>query len=213
MTLASPQLFPALEGIGQRPALVWYGEDGRTELSGHVLANWVTKSANHLGEEVMAAPGDTIVLDLPPHWKRTVLALAAWSLGLDVVVRGADGIPEAPGILATDDPDTELAGSADELLVLEAAALSLRFPAALPPLARDWAQEVRGSGDQLTAELGPWSGPQPAQNAAAADRSLIDDDAVTSAATALGAWLVGGSVVGPSARIDAGTARAEGVSA
>ena len=40
-----------------RPAPPWYGDDGeRVELSGPVLAQWVTKTANLLVEELDAGP-------------------------------------------------------------------------------------------------------------------------------------------------------------
>ena len=79
-------LLAALEALGPTPALAWYGEASRIELSGHVLANWVIKAIGHLHDEVALEHGDTVVLDLAPHWKRLVLALATWSLGGEVVL-------------------------------------------------------------------------------------------------------------------------------
>lgn len=207
------RLLDALERIGPRGALVWYGDEGRTELSGHVLANWVIKAVNHLAEEVMVAAGEQMVLDLPPHWKRTVLALAGWSLGLEIAYRGGPGLADAPRVLATDDPTSALAEEADEVLALEPVSLSLRFPDSLPALVRDWAQEVRGSGDRLTTPVGPWSGPSPADVPTAPQRVLVDDDALASAPTALAHWLAGGTVLGPAVVIDDETARTEGVGA
>lgn len=221
MTPASPSpaalplsLLRALEAIGTRPALVWYGGDGRIELSGHVLANWVIKSANHLGDEIAPAEGDDLVLALPPHWKRLVLALTGWSLGLHVHVAGSpEDLPSAPTILATDSPESPLAADADEVLALAALSLSPRFPAALGPLVRDWVQEVRGSGDALGVDLGTWSGPAPLDEGVDAPVVLLDGDGADAkdAATALGAWLRGGRVIGPRAAVDADRARAEGV--
>jgi hypothetical protein len=78
-------LLEPLEALGPLPALAWHGEASRIELSGHVLANWVIKAIGHLHDEVALEQGDVVVLDLPPHWKRLVLALAVWSLGGEVV--------------------------------------------------------------------------------------------------------------------------------
>ncbi|GAB2547169.1 TIGR03089 family protein [Brachybacterium huguangmaarense] len=217
---AAARLLRALEERGPRPALVWYAEEGRTELSGHVLANWVIKSIGHLADDVGLVAGDDLVLDLPPHFKRLVLALAGWSLGLSV--RIVDDATDAAGLadggggtlaVATDRPDSAQAGAADEVLALEARALSLAFGGELPPLARDWAQEMRGSSDRLTARLGPWSGPDPV-DAPGSGAVLADSDgaAVTAdAASVLGALLVGRTVVGPSGSVDAAAARSEGV--
>ena len=69
-------LLEPLEALGPLPALAWHGEAARIELSGHVLANWVIKAIGHLHDEVALGQGDVVVLDLPPHWKRLVLALA-----------------------------------------------------------------------------------------------------------------------------------------
>ena len=143
------QLLGALERGGPHPALAWYGEAARIELSGHVLANWVIKSIGHLHDEIALEPGETVVLDLAPHWKRLVLALAAWSLGAEVTVLErplAAAAAESPRVLVTDRPDSPLAGSADEVLALQSVSLALRYDGALPALAHDWVSEVRGSG-------------------------------------------------------------------
>lgn len=228
-------LLAALEATGPLPALVWHGEDGRTELSGRVLANWVIKAANHLSDEVALTADDALVLDLPAHWKRLVLALAGWSLGAEVRIAarracgpGSDAAAGATGqtVVATDDGDGEPAVEADEVLVLEAVALSLRAPGELPALAHDWAQEVRGAGDVLGVAVGPWSGPVPGAAsagatsagtapAAAADAALLVEgdgaDGGTEAALMLGAWLRGARVVGPAGSVDEAARRAEGV--
>lgn len=180
------QLLRALERTGPHPVLAWYGEAARIELSGHVLANWVIKAIGHLHDEIALEPGELVVIDLPPHWKRLVLALAAWALGAEVRVLergGAAGADEraAPGpasgregapdgrampdgladvrVLVTDRPGSGLAGSADEVLALEPVSLAPRFSGELPPLVHDWLAEVRGSSDRLGVVLPAWSGP------------------------------------------------------
>ena len=79
-----------------RPALTWYGDGGeRVELSGPVLAQWVTKASNLLVEELDAGPGYRVLVDLPGHWRAVVWALAVWRVGACVVVPDEAGA--APG--------------------------------------------------------------------------------------------------------------------
>ena len=66
-------LLQSLDRMGTTPALVSYAEDGRTELSGRVLANWIIKSINFFANELLVDEGFTLVLDLPPLFKRSVL--------------------------------------------------------------------------------------------------------------------------------------------
>lgn len=75
-----------------RPRVTWYGTDGeRVELSARVLENWVAKAANLLVEECDAGPGSVVALDLPPHWRTVVWALATWSVGATVAAPGSGG--------------------------------------------------------------------------------------------------------------------------
>lgn len=86
-----------------RPRLTWYGTDGeRVELSGHVLANWVTKSTNLLVEEHDAGPRTTVLLDLPVHWRTVVWALAVWRTG--GCLRLPDAATTAPPDSSAPDP-------------------------------------------------------------------------------------------------------------
>lgn len=214
-------LLEALERIGPRPALAWHGEAARIELSGHVLANWVTKSIGHLDAEIALEPGELVVLDLPPHWKRLVLALAAWSLGARVHVTPAEESDDADAlsgeeirVLATDRPDSALSEESDEVLALDAVSLAPRFSGPLPPLVHDWASEVRAHPDALTVPLPAWSGPAPADaepDGPDSPRLLVADDGLLDAPQVLAALLAGGGFVGPAAAVDERTARDEGV--
>lgn len=220
MTTAAP-LLRTLESAGPRPVLAWYGEAARIELSGHVLANWVIKAIGHLDDEVDLAPGDLVVLDLPPHWKRLVLALAAWSLGAevrlgeraeddgnddsagDVLAGGAE-----PRVVVTDRPDSALADSADEVLAVQPVSLAPRYDGDLPPLVRDWVVEVRGSSDRLGVALPGWSGPALDRSDASRTgpegtppRLLVEGDGLAVAAQVLAAWGAGGGIVGPAAQV------------
>ena len=113
-----------------RPRVTWYGTDGeRVELSARVLENWVAKTANLLVEECDAGPGSVVALDLPPHWRTVVWALATWSVGADLsgpgrTVGGA-GSDTVPDVVVTADP----AGAPSGGLVVGVtlAALARRF--------------------------------------------------------------------------------------
>ncbi|UZN01902.1 TIGR03089 family protein [Cellulomonas sp. S1-8] len=129
-------LLDVLQGEPGRPRITWYGPDGeRVELSGAVLANWVAKSTNLLVDEADAAPGVRIALDLPPHWRALVWALAAWRCGACVVLG-----PDTGGgvdVVVTDRP----ADARDAPLVVAVAlpALARAFDAPLPAHAVDGA--------------------------------------------------------------------------
>jgi uncharacterized protein (TIGR03089 family) len=212
-------LLDSLEALGPRPALVWYGEVGRVELSGHVLANWVIKAVGHLEAEIALEQGDSVLLDLPPHWKRLVLALASWGLGAEVTVPAAGEqedeqqggraeARQAPRVVATDRPDSPASAQADEVLALSALSLSLRFEGDLPPLVHDWAQEVRAHSDVLSVPLGEWSGPAPAgpgttgPDEQPSPRLLVPDDGLAAPSRTLSALLAGRGIVGPAHAMD-----------
>ena len=90
-------LFTTL-GASPTPAVVWYGPGGeRTELSGRVLENWVAKTANLLVEELDTAPGSTIALRAPAHWRSLAMGLAAVRTGLVQLPR-TDGAREAEAV-------------------------------------------------------------------------------------------------------------------
>jgi len=134
-----------------RPRLTWYGDGGeRVELSGAVLANWVTKAANLLVEELDAGPGLRVRLDLPGHWRSLVWALAVWRVGACVVVPGAVGgggpHDEPADVVVTTHPPGAPAGAAVVAVALPA--LARRFDGALPPGAID-GTAVLGYGDTL----------------------------------------------------------------
>lgn len=217
-------LLAALERTGPRPALAWYGEASRIELSGHVLANWVIKSVGHLHDEIALTPGAAVVMDVPPHWKRLVLALAVWSLGGGITAaeetRSTAFIPHRdqamPDLLITDRPDDGPVENADEVLAVDAVSLAPRFSGALPPLVHDWAQEVRASPDHLSVPLPHWSGPAPAAGGAAAHRPnavdraddapvrlLVEQDGLEELPHVLAALLSGGGIVGPAGSMSA----------
>lgn len=140
-------LLARLAADGGRPRLTWYGDDGeRVELSGAVLANWVSKTVNLLVEEFDGAPGTRIVVDLPVHWRTAVWALAAWRTGATVVL--PDAGTAHPDVVVTDSPDRWADGGAD-LVVVSLPALARRYDGELPSGAMDAASAVMTYGDAI----------------------------------------------------------------
>lgn len=209
------QLLDLLQRDPGRPRLTWYGDDSeRVELSGAVLANWVSKTTNLLVEEFDAAPGTQITLDLPVHWRTVVWALATWRTGATVVL--SHGSPETSGNparspsgpIVTATPDRWAA--TDELVVVSLPALARRYDGDLPRGAMDaaaavmtygdvigWAPEVDPDQDALVTAAGAVGHkglvPEPGDGA----RVLVDgrEGVADVLRDLLGVWAGGGSVV------------------
>ncbi|WP_454049408.1 TIGR03089 family protein [Cellulomonas sp. Marseille-Q8402] len=153
MTPASPRpaasvadVLSSLLSEPGRPRLTWYGPDGeRIELSGAVLDNWVSKTTNLLVEELDAGPGTRVLLDLPPHWRTVLWALAAWRVGATVAVGEAAGAD----VVVTDRPaDVDLPRGAG-VVAVALPALARQFDGVLPGGALDAAQSVMTYGDVI----------------------------------------------------------------
>lgn len=156
MSIPAVDLLTALRsGQSTSPRLTWYGPDAeRVELSGRVLDNWVAKTSNLLQDELDAEPGTRLRLDLPAHWKSVVLALAAWQLGMEVVLDSAEA-----ELLATAEPAAAAAGGAFEaVLAVALPALAMRWQGELPSGVVDYAAEVRSHGDFFMAQVDPEAG-------------------------------------------------------
>jgi len=142
-----PALLAALQASDPgRPRLTWYGPGGeRVELSARVLDNWVAKTANLLVEELDLQAGGRVLLDLPPHWRTAVWALAAWAAGAELVARDA---VDADVVVSAD--PARPAG--DARLVLVALPGLARSVPDLPAGALDYNAEVSGFGDVFLPE-------------------------------------------------------------
>ena len=211
MNIPATDLMTALRsGHSTSPRLTWYGPDGeRVELSGRVLDNWVAKTSNLLQDELDAAPGMRLRLDLPAHWKSIIWALAGWQLGMEVVLDSDDA-----DLLVTAAP-AEAGDGFDAVVAVTLPALAMKWPGDLPSGVVDYAAEVRSHGDVFMAHSDP--DPQHpavrsssgaavshadllesfAANHDAAARLLVraDDGLEAALANALGAWTNDGSVV------------------
>ncbi|MCX5069336.1 TIGR03089 family protein [Micromonospora lupini] len=148
-----------------RPLLTWYDDStgDRTELSGATVANWVSKTANLLVDEVGLAPGTPAGVLLPPHWQTAAVLLGCWSAKVTVV-----DTPGAVDVLfaAADRLDEAQSWSADERYALGLAPLAAPLRQ-VPPGFADYVVEVRGHGDHFTPQSGP--GPADAQLLARAE--------------------------------------------
>jgi uncharacterized protein (TIGR03089 family) len=140
-----------------RPRVTVYDDsDGptngeRVELSARVIANWVSKAANLLQDELDAGPGTVVALALPPHWRAAYWALAAWSVGATVDLR-----PDADAdVVVTDDPGRTDDAPAAVVVTLAALARSAASP--VPAGAVDEARELATHPDVFDA----WDSPAP----------------------------------------------------
>ncbi|NLE70825.1 MAG: TIGR03089 family protein [Actinomycetales bacterium] len=140
-----PGLLARITAEPGRPRLTWYGADGeRVELSGHVLDNWVTKTANLLVEEYQAGPLTRVLVDLPVHWRAIVWSMATWRVGACV------GLPPAtrrPDLVVTTVP-TRYADV--DVVAVALPALARHFDGELPVGAVDATSAVMTYGDVLT---------------------------------------------------------------
>jgi uncharacterized protein (TIGR03089 family) len=193
-----------------QPALIYYDGSAapddpaaRIELSGRVLANWATKLIGLLADEHDLSPGDAVLVDMVPHWKAAVLALAAGALGAEVQLAGGDPdeTKTAQVLVASDRPMEWVAGNglADaELAAVSLGMLDDSFQDAtgqeIPPWVTDVSAEARQYPDQLLTPLPAVA--LPALRSRSANNALLlrqwDSESFPQM---LGTWAVGGVVV------------------
>ncbi len=154
MTVFSEVLATRLRRDAALPLITFYDDSTgeRVELSTTTYANWVAKAASLLVDEHGLERGDTLRVDLPPHWLATVFLGAAWTAGLTVT--GSDA-PDA--VVCGPDGLAAWAPRAGELPVLACSLLPLgvRFADAVPPGVHDVGLEIWGQPDAFT----PWDPP------------------------------------------------------
>lgn len=155
-----------------RPRVTYYDDTPgptqgeRIELSAKVLANWVSKAANLLQDELSAEPGTVVALDLPvAHWRTLYWSVAAWSVGCVVVIGPAD---DAEVLVTTAPQDTDA-----QQVVVTLAALARSHAGELPAGVLDEAHDLSTYGDQFTAYDEPHFG-DPALRTEAGDTSYAD---------------------------------------
>jgi uncharacterized protein (TIGR03089 family) len=198
-----------------RPRVTFYEDTAgptrgeRIEISGKVLANWVSKAGNALQDEYDLGPGSVVRLLLPPHWRALYWALAVWSVGATVDLVGGRNAD----LLICDDPDviaSTLGPTPAEVVLVTLGALARAYPGAVPAGAMDEARELATYGDQLVAlaqpspeDLAlitdsaqtPYSSVVPQRDWPANTRVSLAGDLDQVLEAALAAWAIDGSVV------------------
>jgi uncharacterized protein (TIGR03089 family) len=126
----------------------------RIELSGKVLANWISKAGNALQDEYDLGPGSVVRLCLPPHWRAVYWAFAVWSVGGTLDLVGG----QSPDLLICDNPDAIAAQpkpTPGDVVLVTLAALARAHPGPVPAGAMDEARELATYGDRFTALADP----------------------------------------------------------
>jgi uncharacterized protein (TIGR03089 family) len=194
-----------------RPRVTFYDDavnaGERIELSGKVLATWVSKAANLLTEELEIGPGAVVRLDLPAqHWRSLYWALAVWSVGAALDVRQAG----PSQLLVTADPRRAADADAEAVVLVTLAGLARRHPDPVPDDVIDEARDLSAYPDRFEA----WEEPSldddalvdedgahsyadvvPDRGWPKGSRVHVSGDAGSTLRHALAAWAVDGSVV------------------
>lgn len=129
----------------------------RIELSGKVLANWISKAGNALQDEYDLGPGSVVRLSLPPHWRALYWAFAVWSVGGAVDLVGGS----APDLLICDDFDRAatlepaFGPTTGDVVLVTLAALARAHTGPVPAGAMDEARELATHGDQFAVVADP----------------------------------------------------------
>ncbi|OKL54946.1 hypothetical protein BSZ39_01330 [Bowdeniella nasicola] len=126
------------------PALTWYSEAERVELTGAVLAQWIAKTANYLVTDVAIEPGATVFIDLPVSWRSPIWVFGTWLAGAGVAFREIDDVD----VIVTDRPEDFTTSPAD-VLAVALPALAREFEWELPPMIADANADVMAAADQL----------------------------------------------------------------
>ena len=180
----------------------------RIELSGKVVANWISKAGNALQDEYDIGPGSLVHLSLPPHWRAVYWAFAVWSVGGAVDCAGGS----TPDLLICDDPDVaaSLAPPSGGVVLVTLAALARIHPSPVPPGAMDEAAELATYGDHFAALTDPspddvalisegehtaYRSVVPGRDWPAGARVSLAGDLAQVLRCTLAAWAVDGSVV------------------
>jgi len=199
-------------GDPHRPRLVWYREQGRTELSTATLSNWAAKTAGFLVDELGAGPGERVLWRVRRSWQGLPLLLGCLWAGLVVTDDESAGGDVVAAFV--DEGDEAVA---DEVVVASTHPFGLAGP--LPPLARSVADAILPQADRFTPRsagpgpdapaiviaTGSMSVAEVLTMAGEAAAVLADDAVVLSTAVpdlpdgvcggALAAWAAGGCLV------------------
>jgi uncharacterized protein (TIGR03089 family) len=213
-----------------RPRVTFYDDSvnagERIELSAKVLANWVSKAANLLQEELELGPGSVVRIELPAqHWRMLYWALAVWSVGATLDVQG--GRPAQ--LLVTTEPDAAASADTDAAVLVTLAALARQHPSPVPDGVIDEARELSTYADHFDAWVEPatdddalvdaygthsYADVVPDLRWEKGSRVHVTGGPATALRRCLAAWTVDGSVVlvlGPESASMAARLESEGV--
>ncbi|HET9860670.1 MAG TPA: TIGR03089 family protein [Nocardioidaceae bacterium] len=162
-----------LRSAPARPLVTFYDDatGERVELSVVTYANWVSKTAGLVQDELDVERGGLVLVDLPTHWLGAVWLGAAWSGGLcvtadrslqreaDLVVCGPDGV------------DRYAAASPDmPVVAISLRPLGARFAHPLPEGVTDYGAVVLAQPDTFV----PYDPPLPADPAWRGNGTVLD---------------------------------------
>jgi len=190
--------FPAVLGAllradASQPLVTFYDDATREriELSRATYANWVSKTAGLVQDELEVKRGGLVLVDLPTHWLGTVWLGAAWTVGLtvtaDASLAGEAGLVVcAPGGL------DRYAGLAQDRPVVAVSLRPLggRFVEPLPTGVIDYGAVVLAQPDIFTPDEPP----------TAQDPAWRADGVLSTQAELLGS-AVDAPLVGPGGRL------------
>ena len=180
----------------------------RIELSGKVMANWISKAGNALQDEYDLGPDSVVRLSLPPHWRALYWAFAVWSVGGAVDLAGGP----TPDLLICQDPDLAagLEPAPGDVVLVTLAALARVHTGPVPAGAMDEARELATYGDQFVSRADPapddlalitegahtaYRSVVPRRDWPAKSRVSLAGDLTQVLESTLAAWAVDGSVV------------------
>ncbi|GAB3538150.1 TIGR03089 family protein [Arthrobacter tecti] len=145
-------LLESFRAASSSPKLIWYGETNeRIELSGRVLENWVAKTSNLLVEELDADESTVVAMNLSPHWKSLIWALACWQVGARSAIAEPPAEADIRLSMEADVADKDVAANGVSVLIAPGA-LDVRWPGELPVGSVDYAASVRSYGDVYLEE-------------------------------------------------------------
>ncbi|UDY22753.1 TIGR03089 family protein [Nocardioides sp. Kera G14] len=156
MTTLSSLLSDRLRTDPGQPLVTFYDEatGERVELSVTTWSNWVAKSSSLLVDALGLERGQSLRIDLPPHWLGTVFLGAAWNAGLVLTDASTDGgRPDA--VVTGPDGVESWSTYGGQVLACALKPLGVRFSDPLPRGVHDVGVEIWGQPDAFL----PWDPP------------------------------------------------------
>lgn len=134
-----------------RPLVTFYDDatGERVELSVVTFANWVSKTAGLLQDELDVERGDLVLVDLPTHWLGAVWLGAAWTAGATLTT-DPGRLTDARAVVCGPTGVGRYTGTAP-VVALSLRPLGARFADPLPHGVLDYGAEVLAQPDTFVA--------------------------------------------------------------